>query len=149
MLVWTQIAAILLGASAIAVVIFHRFENRKRQVEWESRWLKRTQAAQSEIGRLRGEVAELKSRIEDQQADGDQHIHRGINLNHRTQALRLLRRGESAESVAATLGITKCEVELIHKVQKITSEMLLSQSFATDPDGSVEGKRRAAVKLEK
>ena len=41
----------------------------------------------------------------------------GLNLNKRSQALRMLRRGEPAGSVAASLHLPHREVELLLKVQ--------------------------------
>jgi hypothetical protein len=41
-----------------------------------------------------------------------------INLSKRSQALRMLRRGESAERVTAVLGIPRREIELLLKVQQ-------------------------------
>jgi hypothetical protein len=43
----------------------------------------------------------------------------GFNLNHRIQALRLLRRGEDAAHIAAALGIARSEVELLIRIQEI------------------------------
>lgn len=41
----------------------------------------------------------------------------GLNLNTRTQALRMCRRGDRPEQIAAALGIPESEVELLLKVQ--------------------------------
>lgn len=43
----------------------------------------------------------------------------GLNLNKRSQALQLSRRGESAQEIAAALSLPKNEVELLVKVQGI------------------------------
>jgi hypothetical protein len=43
----------------------------------------------------------------------------GLNLNKRSQALRLSRRGEAPRDIAAALSIPQNEVELLVKVQKI------------------------------
>jgi hypothetical protein len=45
----------------------------------------------------------------------------GFNLNWRVQALRLLRRGEDAAHISAALGIPRCEVELLIRVQSMAS----------------------------
>jgi DNA-binding NarL/FixJ family response regulator len=42
-----------------------------------------------------------------------------LNLTKRTQALRMLRRGESVESIASALRAPRNEVELLVKVQQI------------------------------
>jgi hypothetical protein len=43
----------------------------------------------------------------------------GLNLNKRSQALRMSRRGEKPGEIAASLSIPQNEVELIMKIQKI------------------------------
>jgi hypothetical protein len=43
----------------------------------------------------------------------------GMNLNKRSQALRLHRRGDSIEQIAAVLGVPCQEVDLLIKVQRI------------------------------
>ncbi len=43
----------------------------------------------------------------------------GLNLGKRAQALRLHRRGDSPESIAAALGLPRSEVELLVKVHQI------------------------------
>jgi hypothetical protein len=48
----------------------------------------------------------------------------GFNLNQRAQALRLLRRGEEVAHVAAALGVPRREVELLVRVQRMTSAQL-------------------------
>ena len=42
----------------------------------------------------------------------------GINLNQRTQVLRMSRRGESVSSIAAALGCAQNEVELLLKIHQ-------------------------------
>lgn len=42
----------------------------------------------------------------------------GMNLNKRTQAIRMLHRGEAPEQVAAALGLPLGEVNLLWKVQR-------------------------------
>jgi len=46
----------------------------------------------------------------------------GFNLNRRVLAMRMLRRGEDATHIAAALGVTDREVELLIRVQKTTAE---------------------------
>jgi hypothetical protein len=43
----------------------------------------------------------------------------GMNLNRRVHALRMLRRGEDVNHVAAALGVPRREVELLIRVQAI------------------------------
>lgn len=46
----------------------------------------------------------------------------GMNLTKRTQALRLLRRGEDISHVAAALGVPRREIELLVRVQKLSAQ---------------------------
>jgi hypothetical protein len=43
----------------------------------------------------------------------------GLNINRRTQMLRLLRKGENASHIAAALGVPQKEVELLMRVQEM------------------------------
>ena len=46
----------------------------------------------------------------------------GVNLNQRGQVLRMRRRGESPETIAAALGIPRNEVDLLFKVHRLALE---------------------------
>lgn len=46
----------------------------------------------------------------------------GFNLQRRTHALRLLKRGHDAAHIAAVLGIPRAEVELLIRVEKMIAE---------------------------
>lgn len=46
----------------------------------------------------------------------------GMNLSKRVQAVRLLRRGEDPSHVAAALGVTRREIELLLRVQKLSAQ---------------------------
>ncbi len=44
-------------------------------------------------------------------------LHSGLNINRRVQAIRMMRRGDDVSHVAAVLGVTRQEVELLVRVQ--------------------------------
>ena len=46
----------------------------------------------------------------------------GLNLNKRVQAMRMVRRNEDISTIAAALGVTRKEVELLIRVQGISRE---------------------------
>jgi hypothetical protein len=46
----------------------------------------------------------------------------GLNLGTRSQALRMWRRGDTPQQIAAVLGVPEREVELLLKVQRIVME---------------------------
>jgi hypothetical protein len=52
----------------------------------------------------------------------------GINRSKRVQAVRLLRRGEDPSHVAAALGVTRREIELLMRVQKLSAHRASSLS---------------------
>ncbi len=45
----------------------------------------------------------------------------GLNMSKRVQAMRLLRRNEDVGHVAAAVGVTRSEVELLIRVQKLSA----------------------------
>jgi hypothetical protein len=72
------------------------------------------------IGRLEVEVAGLRlDPAHSPSAPIPIAAGRSMNLNKRTQALRMHRRGEALETIAAALGIPSREVELLVKVQEV------------------------------
>ena len=54
----------------------------------------------------------------------------GFNLNRRTQAIRLLRRGETVSHVSAVLGVPQREIELLIRVLRIAAS---GNSSAAEP----------------
>jgi hypothetical protein len=46
---------------------------------------------------------------------------RSVNLSKRSQVIRLSRRGEPIETIAATLGLPRREVELLLKVHQVST----------------------------
>jgi hypothetical protein len=61
---------------------------------------------QEDLDRRTGELPQLASPIP------------GMNTSRRTQALRMHRRGERPEQIAAALGIARGEIELLLKMQE-------------------------------
>ena len=52
----------------------------------------------------------------------------GLNLNKRSQALQLSRRGESTQEIATALSLPQNEVELLIKIQRIALSGLETQT---------------------
>ena len=52
----------------------------------------------------------------------------GANLNWRVQALRLLRRGQDVAHVAAVLGVSRKEIELLIRVHQLAAARLPAKS---------------------
>jgi type II secretory pathway component PulM len=114
-------AVSLLGAG---IVLFLIIEMKRTLQEFQTKWNKRQQTVQSELGRLRGVIQQLETRLGDaeklsaSQAGADPKV-TSINLNRRAQAIRLYRRGESPEKVAASMNLPRREAELLFKVHRI------------------------------
>jgi hypothetical protein len=75
------------------------------------------------IAELRNKVADLTDRVLDAEDRAGVLVpptppKSGLNLNRRTQAIRMSRRGEQADKIAATLCLPRREVELLLKVQR-------------------------------
>lgn len=79
---------------------------------------------------LRSELAAFETSVKEQLPDHREEdrampgfalftFRSGMNLTRRTQAMRMLRRGEGVETIAAALGLPRKEVELLVKVQRI------------------------------
>ena len=116
----------LIGAGGLTLAVFLLLGMKRMQIDFQSRWSKRQQTLQSEIGKLRGQLQDLAQRLEDAERRAElcgtaQSNLKGINLNRRTEAMRMFRRGENAAQVASNLGIPQCQTELLLKVHRILS----------------------------
>lgn len=82
-------------------------------------------AAETRIAReLETKVAELSERLREAEDRSGMLAppvppKSGLNVNKRTQVLRLSRRGESPENIALLLGLPRREVELLLKVHAL------------------------------
>lgn len=84
---------------------------------------------QRRINEVKQRLEEAESRAEEQLESSPQiqTVGSGFNMNHRVQALRLLRRGEDVGHVAAALGVSRSEVELLVRVQKLGAARLANR----------------------
>ena len=55
----------------------------------------------------------------------------GLNVSKRVQAMRMLRRKEDVSHVAAALGVTRAEIELLIRVQKLSPAPLNQAPFSS------------------
>lgn len=85
---------------------------------------KRRHAAQeAATAELRTQLAELTARVLDAEERTGVLVPplpppSGLNLNKRTQVIRMSRRGERAETIAASLNLPQREVELLLKIHR-------------------------------
>jgi hypothetical protein len=75
--------------------------------------------AASRITALENELAGLRKEMEALPSLVATPAGAGINLNKRTQALRMMKLGEGPEHIAAALSLPRKEVELLVKVQRM------------------------------
>lgn len=111
----------LAGACVLLLMVL---EIQRRRHETEQRWNKRQMLLQSEIGKLRSELTALQARVQEAEMRSELDTTApprlsGLNVNRRSQAIRLLRRGERPEHVSATLGMPAAETDLLLKVYRI------------------------------
>lgn len=86
-----------------------------------ARCKRRWNAQDSATREIKAHMAELGMRVLDAEQRAGVLVaplppKSGLNLNKRTQVIRMSRRGEQAEKIAATLNLPRREVELLLKV---------------------------------
>ncbi|MBV6433726.1 MAG: hypothetical protein IANPNBLG_03945 [Bryobacteraceae bacterium] len=140
-----NLAPYLVGLTGAGLALFLFLEMKRMQQDFQVRWSKRQQAIQSELGALRGVVQDLKARVDDAERRAEalvppQSPPSGFNLSRRTQAIRLFRRGERLEQIAATLCLPQKEVELLLKVQQILTGSMDEEAGARRQE-AMEGAR--------
>ena len=98
----------------------HLFISVKKDLQGSERRRKQeTETASSRITALESELAGLKREMESMPALVATPAGAGINLNKRTQALRMMKLGEGPEHIASALSLPRKEVELLVKVQRM------------------------------
>jgi hypothetical protein len=85
------------------------------------RWKRRQTAQESVTNNLKAQVAQLSARMLDTEERAGVLVppippRSGLNLNKRSQVIRMSRRGEQAGKIAASLNLPQREVELLLKV---------------------------------
>jgi hypothetical protein len=109
LILYILLAAGLAGALALFVSVKREFQlaaakNRKRMEEMDAR------------------VSEVHAREPEPVYVPLPAPRSGLNLNKRVQAMRMVRRKEDISTIAAALGVTRKEVELLIRVQSISRE---------------------------
>jgi len=123
---WFVLCVAAFAAAVAAAQGLAQLRLTRRLADQQARWNRRQQAMQSELGALRGQIAELQSGLEECRRRGNAGSPAAsmtaLNLTRRVQAIRLSRRGDSPGEIAAALGIPQGEVELLLKVRQMASE---------------------------
>ncbi len=111
---------LLIGIHGIVSLFF--FLSLDHEVRLLRRGAKRRHADQeAAAGQLKTQLAELAARVLDAEQRAGVLVppappRSGLNLNKRTQVIRMCRRGERAETIAASLHLPQREVELLIKI---------------------------------
>ena len=123
-LIWTLsiLSGVVLCGTAISLFAVYR-------AHWALGEIKRQKAGelargQSEVEAVRATVDALAAQVHDLQSHPPVAVapglaRPGLNINKRSQALRMHRRGETADQIAAALELPRQEVELLIKVHRI------------------------------
>ncbi len=122
MLVLVGFQALLAAGLCACLYLFASAKQELRAAD--KRWQKRLESTQAEAEKLRAELAETRERVRDNEESSGllvapQPTMSGLNLGKRSQAIRLSRRGEEPDRIAATLRLPKREVELLLRVHRI------------------------------
>ncbi|MBS1858045.1 MAG: hypothetical protein JST11_21930 [Acidobacteria bacterium] len=118
------LSALVLTSTAVSLLALRRARKLLREIE-ERRQRPATPAADSAQSELRQALESLAAQVHELRslppaAPGDPAAARpGLNLSRRSQALRMHRRGESAEQIASALQVPRQEVDLLVKVHRI------------------------------
>lgn len=125
---------LLLGAGAVAAAMLFlslRKETgalRRRIVTLESA----ANDAFAESHRRQDELSDRLRLAEERPANVPGPSRSGLNLNNRPQALRMVRRGVDAATIASSLSLPRPEIELLIRVQQMSSAADAPASEAPD-----------------
>jgi hypothetical protein len=111
---------LLIGMNSVLCLFFFLCLDHEMRV-MNLRWRRRQSAQESATGELKAQMAQLSARVGDAEERAGVLVpptapRSGFNLNKRTQVIRMSRRGEQAEKIAASLNLPQREVELLLKV---------------------------------
>jgi hypothetical protein len=111
---------LLIGVNSVLCLFFFLCLEHEMRI-MRLRWNRRETAQESDAGELKVRVADLCTRINDAEERAGILVppmapKSGLNLNKRSQVIRMSRRGEQVEKIAASLNLPRREVELLLKV---------------------------------
>jgi hypothetical protein len=111
---------LLIGMNSVLCLFFFLCLDHEMRV-MNLRWRRRQTAQESATGELKAQMAQLSARVGDAEERTGVLVpptapRSGFNLTKRSQVIRMSRRGEQAEKIAAALNLPQREVELLLKV---------------------------------
>jgi hypothetical protein len=121
-LVLALLCGLVLAGAAVSVLALFRAQTMIRVAAAGAKTIQGQR--DGEIESLRDGLSGLAAQLRDLQHDTPLQVtpampRPGLNLNKRSQALRMHRRGETAEQIAPALELPLQEVQLLIKVQQI------------------------------
>ena len=114
-------------ASAGIFAWIYLFCSLKREIQGLKARLSRREAEiASASASTRNEMEEIRAQFRDAEERTAQlvpppPVRSGLNINSRTQAIRMFRHGETAQDIAAKLGLPSYEVRLMLKVHELAA----------------------------
>lgn len=123
---WMLHALLPLALAAVGLLLsLLLFLSLKRDlVSVRKLWAGERQSLLTAHEQLREEIHQLRQRVQEGMQPAEvtpaPQLVSGMNLSRRAQVLRMARRGERPEQIAAALGIPLREVELLLKIQEVT-----------------------------
>jgi hypothetical protein len=111
---------LLIGINSVLCLFFFLCLEHEMRI-MNLRWKRRQNAQESAAQELKTQIAGLSTRMLDAEERAGVLVapappRSGLNLNKRTQVIRMSRRGEQAETIAASLNLPRREVELLLKI---------------------------------
>jgi hypothetical protein len=118
------VVALLAGGAMLLM----RLQGKRAQEHFEARWTQRQQLIHSEVGSLRSTIQELRARVAEAERRAESLVspqapRAGMNISQRAQAIRLIRRGDRPDQIAAAVGMNAGEVELLGRIHRMTSSV--------------------------
>ena len=120
------LAPFVFAGLAILLCLFHTVATGSEIRTWKSRSRGLHKSEGTALRGLEVKIADLNERLRDVEDRTGMLAPplppmSGLNVNKRTQVLRLARRGEPPENIAALLGLPRREVDLLLKVQALAA----------------------------
>jgi len=113
---------------------------------------KKRSALEAAVQALKVEVEDLAARLDESEeraavpaSSGAPHA---LNLSVRSRALRMARRGDNNQQIAAALGVPEKEVELLLKVQRMMREAAPAAASEEKPPEGWEALLKAAMQTQ-
>ena len=118
------VAALALSAAALISALALLVAVKRELWQRDSNAREQLRAAAAEAAAVRADMDALRTRFEELEERTGMlsvplPVRSGLNISRRAQAIRLLRRGDSPEQVAAGIGVPAAEARLLAAIERI------------------------------